>query len=516
MIVSFVTGNPALGEGALNAGFLRLSAPPADAPAGAAASSALAPSLGAFAAAPLPRERSTLLAMLGVPSRFVPSDLISVLGPWRDDIAHVRVARHCEPPKWPPHLAVVLLLFTSARGADECYAALHGRPFNSFEPDWCCLAFALAVECGGASPRAVLDHALADQELVCVVCLEPLLAAPETGAEPRAAQICTTACDHTFHTACLARCADAPCAVCRYHHARGDAASTTCHVCGCAAETDDAAPARSAPPPPRRTRHVCEGKTDDDTDDDEELPIGETRQTLWVCMICGHVGCGATLDASSHARDHFRATLHAYALDVRTRHVWDFAGEGYVHRLVLQKDGFDEDDDALPRPPKLYEIGGPNMTAPTGLSRLAALQARAPVDDKCVHRKLEGLALEYNELLQSQLMRQRESYDARLAEIDDVTFGRRAGGRDGVAALAKALQREQAAVEARSAQARARLAKTQEDEQFLRDLNASLSADAARWHEDRAAAVAELAKARRDVAAALKPLEDELAAKMAL
>jgi len=97
-----------------------------------------------------------------------------------------------------------------------------------------------------------------------------------------------------------------------------------------------------------------------------------------------------------------------------------------------------------------------------------------------------------------------------------VTFGRRAGGRDGVAALAKALQREQAAVEARSAQARARLAKTQEDEQFLRDLNASLSADAARWHEDRAAAVAELAKARRDVAAALKPLEDELAAKMAL
>ena len=68
------------------------------------------------------------------------------------------------------------------------------------------------------------------------------------------------------------------------------------------------------------------------------------RRTLWVCLICGHAGCGGG-DATEpgHARDHYRATLHAYALDVASQHVWDFAGEGYVHRLALQRgEGHDE------------------------------------------------------------------------------------------------------------------------------------------------------------------------------
>eukprot|EP00525_Craspedostauros_australis_P004953 CAMPEP_0198128672 /NCGR_PEP_ID=MMETSP1442-20131203/49896_1 /TAXON_ID= /ORGANISM="Craspedostauros australis, Strain CCMP3328" /LENGTH=83 /DNA_ID=CAMNT_0043788879 /DNA_START=1 /DNA_END=249 /DNA_ORIENTATION=- len=36
----------------------------------------------------------------------------------------------------------------------------------------------------------------------------------------------------------------------------------------------------------------------------------------------------------SHARQHYDNTLHAYALDTETQHVWDFAGQGYVHRLL--------------------------------------------------------------------------------------------------------------------------------------------------------------------------------------
>ena len=92
-----------------------------------------------------------------------------------------------------------------------------------------------------------------------------------------------------------------------------------------------------------------------------------------VCLICGYVGCGGRA-ARSHMSSHHNSTLHAYALDIETQQVsditvclsvvnasaadltcllvcqqvWDFAGGGYVHRLLHNKaDG------------KLVEIGDP-------------------------------------------------------------------------------------------------------------------------------------------------------------
>ena len=35
-----------------------------------------------------------------------------------------------------------------------------------------------------------------------------------------------------------------------------------------------------------------------------------------------------------HAFQHYEQTLHAYALDTENQHVFDFAGGGYVHRLL--------------------------------------------------------------------------------------------------------------------------------------------------------------------------------------
>ena len=70
-----------------------------------------------------------------------------------------------------------------------------------------------------------------------------------------------------------------------------------------------------------------------------------------------------------------QATRHAYALDLATRYVWDFAGEGLVHRLALQP------GEGADKPPE-----GP-------MGRVADAFAAALSSDG-EHRKLEGLALE--------------------------------------------------------------------------------------------------------------------------
>jgi BRCA1-associated protein len=52
-------------------------------------------------------------------------------------------------------------------------------------------------------------------------------------------------------------------------------------------------------------------------------------------LICGHIGCGRYNGA--HAFDHHLSTNHLYALELETQRVWDYAGDGYVHRLIQTK-----------------------------------------------------------------------------------------------------------------------------------------------------------------------------------
>jgi BRCA1-associated protein len=49
-------------------------------------------------------------------------------------------------------------------------------------------------------------------------------------------------------------------------------------------------------------------------------------------MVCGHIGCGRYQEA--HAYDHYMETCHLFALEIDTQRVWDYEGDGYVHRLL--------------------------------------------------------------------------------------------------------------------------------------------------------------------------------------
>ena len=118
-LILFVTGNPALGEAELLTGSIQLEEAEASAE----------------------RRQSRVLAMLDVPSRFVPTDVIELLAPFHESIRAIRLLRHCEPPRWLPDHYIALLELVSVAAAEALFAANQNRPFNSFEDDKCCLRF---------------------------------------------------------------------------------------------------------------------------------------------------------------------------------------------------------------------------------------------------------------------------------------------------------------------------------------------------------------------------------------
>lgn len=175
----------------------------------------------------------------------------------------------------------------------------------------------------------------------------------------------TIPCSHVFHCSCLQNWRGAGCPVCRFTNQEdsydpanpytqpfGTSVSNLCTVCDC---TDD----------------------------------------LWICLICGHVGCGRY--KGGHAKDHWKETAHSFSLELETQHVWDYAGDMWVHRLIRDKgDG------------KVVEL--PNRSDPH----------QRPSDEDVVPRaKLDSIGLEYTHLLTSQLESQRAYYEELISKTVD-------------------------------------------------------------------------------------------------
>ena len=92
----------------------------------------------------------------------------------------------------------------------------------------------------------------------------------------------TIVCDHSFHCECLRRWSDSSCPVCR--HVSDDSQSkTACEVCG-------------------------------------------TTDSLWICLVCGHVGCGRYTGCGAGVH-HNTATDHSFAMELATQRVWDYKGD---------------------------------------------------------------------------------------------------------------------------------------------------------------------------------------------
>lgn len=194
----------------------------------------------------------------------------------------------------------------------------------------------------------------------CPVCLERM---DETTG------LLTILCQHVFHCACLEKWRGSGCPVCRYtqndsiaraHHSSADLPENECSVCG-------------------------------------------TTANLWICLICGNTGCGRY--DSAHAFAHYDATAHSYAMDIATQHVWDYAGDGYVHRLIQSKA-----DGKLVDLPAAYSIT-PNKNENAGMTGFGA--------DTVPREKLDNMGVEYAYLLTSQLDSQRLYFEEQVERAVD-------------------------------------------------------------------------------------------------
>jgi BRCA1-associated protein len=288
----------------------------------------------------------------------------------------------------------------------------------------------------------------------CAVCLEPMVL-----EGPQKSSILTTVCNHTFHLGCLLQWQDSPCPVCRYDHSGLNDTLSTCHVCGttdhnyvcliCGVISCVAATGVASHP-------SCSPAGDEQSSASAPPPAAAAATTTTTVQAQRSF-------AASHARKHYDETLHAYALDTTTQHVWDFAGQGYVHRLLQNKqDG------------KLVEVHDPHSASQERSTQPGLSDQQ---ETQVLHRKLEGFASQYYTLLKSQLEQQRSYYQAQLEEIKR-EFERQ-HPKTSTSDLLQALRQERKQLSNRHTVLQRKQAAVQKDVQFLKSMNESLEANKA-------------------------------------
>eukprot|EP00899_Mesostigma_viride_P012179 jgi/Mesvir1/20962/Mv08031-RA.1 len=225
----------------------------------------------------------------------------------------------------------------------------------------------------------------------CPVCLERL--------DEQVSGVLTTVCNHSFHCACLSKWGDSSCPVCRY--CQQPTAISTCKECG-------------------------------------------TSDNLWMCLICGHIGCGRY--AGSHAVHHWKETQHCFSMELSAgQRVWDYVRDGYVHRLVQSNTDGKLVEVSAPSPRRRSAsfrdivvsnasscsdsagsggAQGANSSAGNGAGREPVKGGVDPEDESdCLDgaimaSKIEAISFEYNQLLTSQLDSQRKYFEGLIAAKD--------------------------------------------------------------------------------------------------
>ncbi|WVZ01246.1 hypothetical protein V8G54_027315 [Vigna mungo] len=228
--------------------------------------------------ATLPVGRKPLVCVVGVPNHMTYADFCQFCGSFIQHMLEMRIVRM----DGMEDQYSVLIRFDHQESTDSFFKHYHGRRFSSLEVEVCRVLFTLDVQYTGSIEHAQPSNASSTEQPTCPVCLERL--DQDTGG------ILTTICNHSFHCSCISKWADSSCPVCRY--CQQQAEKSICFVC-------------------------------------------QTTENLWICVICGHVGCGRY--KGGHAIIHWKETQHCYSLEVETKRVWDYVGDNYVHRLIQSK-----------------------------------------------------------------------------------------------------------------------------------------------------------------------------------
>ncbi|XP_068241680.1 BRCA1-associated protein isoform X2 [Palaemon carinicauda] len=279
--------------------------------------------------------RSEMLCMLAVPTSMTIHDLLQFTAPCVSEIQHMRIIRDQTPNQY-----MVLIKFRTQADADMFYNTFNGQRYNSIELDICRLVYVARVETTKESEDGGLPIPGHTELPTCPVCLERM--------DESVDGILTILCNHSFHGDCLAKWGDTSCPVCRYCQTPEETPDQRCSLCGSA-------------------------------------------DSLWICLICGHVGCGRYV--GGHAHRHFMETNHLFSLQVGNNRVWDYVRDNYVHRLLQSE----------------------------GDGKVVSYERSSPVPDTKEEvmqgeEKLTALQLEYTHLLSSQLESQRQFFENKISE----------------------------------------------------------------------------------------------------
>ncbi|EEA20172.1 RING and UBP finger domain protein, putative [Talaromyces marneffei ATCC 18224] len=354
-------------------------------------------------------EDCSILCILAVPSYLSPADFLGFVGEeTRDEVSHFRMIKTARANRY-----MVLMKFRNGKKAREWQREWNGKVFNSMEPETCHVVFVKSVEIEVAKPREISDASNQSSTLTSTTArslgaatsspgrssaslsAKPLAPPTPSLVELPTCPVClermdettgllTIICQHVFHCTCLQKWKGSGCPVCRY-------------------TLDDFA------------RRGQVGFFDEGSSC--ECSVCHSELNLWVCLICGSIGCGRYDEA--HAFAHFKETSHAFAMDLSTQRVWDYVSDAYVHRIIQSKtDG------------KLVELPAADNSA------------LDPPDwtDAVPREKLENMSVEYTHLLTSQLESQRAYFEEIVERAVDKASKASAGASAALEAAEKATQ----------------------------------------------------------------------------
>lgn len=248
----------------------------------------------------------------------------------------------------------ILLRFDGQSSADTFYQHFNGKRFSSLEVDVCHVLYILDVQYKGSIEHAQSSLSSSGEQPTCPVCLERL--------DQDTSGILTTICNHSFHSSCISKWTDSSCPVCRYCQQQPE--KSTCTICG-------------------------------------------TSENLWICVICGFVGCGRY--KGGHAIRHWKETQHCYSFELETQRVWNYVEDNYVHRLIRSKtDG------------EVVEMNF-HCAHADDMCGDCECAADSGISEALFNSKVEAIVEEYNKLLVLQLEDQRKHYESLLQEINKET-----------------------------------------------------------------------------------------------
>ena len=362
----------------------------------------------------VPKGRGPTVCLLAVPEYMSHTEVFKFIGAFLQSANKVRFVRQVDRPR----VHSCILEFRDQTDADDFFVEYNSKRYTSFEEDVCCVIYVESLRLNDGTEKR-LETANEREIPSCPVCLERL--------DSHISGVVTTVCNHDFHPECLQKCATSACPVCRYTQADAETPTTCCSMEGCDCAAD-----------------------------------------LWICIICGNVGCGRY--ANGHAQQHYQETGHCYALELETQRVWDYMGDEYVHRLIRSKcDGY------------LVEVPTPASMQQDDAQPMPSDYAKG-VHDELLTSKLEAISFEYNNLLTAQLDSQRQYFEERINALSDSCAHNESIAHS---ALTKAKQTdaERKAVERKFAELKAQSQALEKEVGFLKDLNESLLRDKKNWQD---------------------------------